>query len=46
MSIQRVANVERAQMLMESTSRKALHKALDVFSSCCMNQSPTLRTKA
>ena len=31
MSIQRVANVERAQMLMESTSRKALHKALDVL---------------
>jgi primosomal protein N' (replication factor Y) (superfamily II helicase) len=31
MSIQRVANVERAQMLMESTSRKALHKALDVM---------------
>ena len=29
MSIQRVANVERAQMLIESTSRKALHKALD-----------------
>ena len=31
MTIQRVANVERAQMLMESTSRKALHKALDVL---------------
>ena len=31
MSIQRVANVERAQMLMESNSRKALHKALDVL---------------
>ena len=31
MSIQRVANVERAQMLIESTSRKALHKALDVL---------------
>jgi primosomal protein N' (replication factor Y) len=31
MSIQRVANVERAQMLMESTSRKALHKALDML---------------
>ena len=29
MSIQRVANVERAQMLMESTSRKALHFALE-----------------
>jgi primosomal protein N' (replication factor Y) len=31
MSIQRVANVERAQMLMESTSRKALHTALDML---------------
>jgi len=31
MTIQRVANVERAQMLMESTSRKALHKALEVL---------------
>jgi primosomal protein N' (replication factor Y) len=31
MSIQRVANVERAQMLIESTSRKALHKSLDVL---------------
>jgi primosomal protein N' (replication factor Y) len=29
MSIQRVANVERAQMLMESPSRKALHSALN-----------------
>ena len=31
MSIQRVANVERAQMLMESPSRKALHRALDLM---------------
>jgi primosomal protein N' (replication factor Y) len=31
MSIQRVANVERAQMLIESTSRKALHQALEAL---------------
>ena len=31
MSIQRVANVERAQMLIESTSRKALHLALEAL---------------
>ncbi len=31
MSIQRVANVERAQMLIESTSRKTLHKALEAL---------------
>lgn len=31
MSIQRVANVERAQMLIESASRKALHRVLDLL---------------
>ena len=31
MSIQRVANVERAQMLIESSSRKALHRALELL---------------
>ncbi len=31
MSIQRVANVERAQMLIESTSRKTLHQALEAL---------------
>ncbi|NDD23059.1 MAG: primosomal protein N' [Betaproteobacteria bacterium] len=34
MSIQRVANVERAQMLLESTSRAALHKVLDLLQTC------------
>jgi primosomal protein N' (replication factor Y) len=34
MSIQRVANVERAQMLLESTSRSSLHKVLDVLQTC------------
>ena len=31
MSIQRVANVERAQMLIESASRKALHRVLELL---------------
>jgi primosomal protein N' (replication factor Y) len=31
MSIQRVANVERAQMLIESPSRKALHRVLELL---------------
>ena len=31
MSIQRVANVERAQMLIESPSRKSLHKVLELL---------------
>ena len=31
MSIQRVANVERAQMLIESSSRKALHRVLELL---------------
>lgn len=31
MSIQRVANVERAQMLIESASRKALHSVLELL---------------
>jgi len=31
MSIQRVANVERAQMLVESASRKALHRVLELL---------------
>jgi primosomal protein N' (replication factor Y) len=31
MSIQRVANVERAQMLIESASRKALHRGLELL---------------
>jgi primosomal protein N' (replication factor Y) len=31
MSIQRVANVERAQMLIESSSRKALHRTLELL---------------
>ena len=31
MSIQRVANVERAQMLIESASRKALHRMLELL---------------
>lgn len=34
MSIQRVANVERAQMLLESTSRQSLHKVLDLLQAC------------
>ena len=34
MSIQRVANVERAQMLLESTSRASLHKVLDLLQTC------------
>jgi primosomal protein N' (replication factor Y) len=34
MSIQRVANVERAQMLLESTSRPSLHKVLDLLQNC------------
>jgi primosomal protein N' (replication factor Y) (superfamily II helicase) len=34
MSIQRVANVERAQMLLESTSRSSLHKVLDLLQGC------------
>jgi primosomal protein N' (replication factor Y) len=34
MSIQRVANVERAQMLLESTSRSSLHKVLDLLQAC------------
>ena len=34
MSIQRVANVERAQMLIESTSRASLHKVLDLLQTC------------
>jgi primosomal protein N' (replication factor Y) len=34
MSIQRVANVERAQMLLESTSRPSLHKVLDILQMC------------
>jgi primosomal protein N' (replication factor Y) len=34
MSIQRVANVERAQMLLESTSRTSLHKVLDLLQTC------------
>jgi primosomal protein N' (replication factor Y) len=34
MSIQRVANVERAQMLLESTSRQSLHKVLDLLQTC------------
>jgi primosomal protein N' (replication factor Y) len=31
LSIQRVANVERAQMLLECPSRKALHKTLEIL---------------
>ena len=31
MSIQRVANIERAQMLIESASRKALHRVLELL---------------
>ncbi len=31
MSIQRVANIERAQMLVESASRKALHRVLELL---------------
>ena len=31
MSIQRVANVERAQMLIESPSRQALHRVLTLM---------------
>ena len=34
MSIQRVANVERAQMLLESTTRASLHKVLDLLQTC------------
>jgi primosomal protein N' (replication factor Y) len=34
MSIQRVANVERAQMLLESTSRPSLHRVLDMLQAC------------
>ena len=34
MSIQRVANVERAQMLLESPSRPSLHKVLDLLQTC------------
>jgi len=34
MSVQRVANVERAQMLLESTSRASLHKVLDLLQTC------------
>jgi primosomal protein N' (replication factor Y) len=34
MSIQRVANVERAQMLLESASRQSLHKVLDLLQTC------------